>query len=299
MSDNVLVVDDDFVIRDAVQQYLSLPEYQAFIAQTAEEALEFLKENTVEVVITDILLSGIDGLELTETVKKKYDTAVIIMTGYIDDYSYEEAIHKGADEFVLKPVRFEELRLRLSRLIRERHLERERRQMREELKKLSITDDLTGLYNSRHFYRQLELEISRHSRYNHPLSLLFIDIDSFKTYNDRFGHPEGDRILSNLGGQISENLRSTDSAYRLGGEEFTVILPETESTSAVQAAERLMGQVNAANPAFLPEAEPLTLSIGVTAYGEAEGLSDLVKRANQAMYMAKEKGKNRVSLLLP
>ncbi|MCF8096101.1 MAG: diguanylate cyclase, partial [Desulfobacteraceae bacterium] len=270
-----------------------------FIAQTGEEALEFLKEHPINVMITDIMLSGINGLELTETVKKRYDTAVIIMTGFIDDYSYEEAIRKGADEFVLKPVQFEELRLRLKRLIKERHMEHERIQMLETLKKLSITDDLTRLYNSRHFYYKLEREINRHSRYKHPLSLLLLDIDFFKAYNDKYGHLEGDRILSSLGKLIAESIRTMDTAYRYGGEEFTVILPETDSESALRLGERIMSGVKSKNPAPLEQAAPITLSVGVTQYKAGESITEFVKRADRAMYMSKEKGRNRISLLPP
>ncbi|MFP4159887.1 MAG: diguanylate cyclase [Desulfobacterales bacterium] len=299
MTEKVLVVDDDFVIRDAIQQYLSQPDYQTFVAQTAEEALEFLKEYSIDLIVTDIMLSGINGLDLTEAVKKRYDTAVIIMTGYIDDYSYEEAIRKGADEFVMKPVQFEELRLRLKRLIRERRMERERIEMLDALKKLSITDDLTKLYNSRHFYSQLEAEANRHSRYKHPLSLMLLDIDHFKAYNDKYGHLEGDRILSRLGSIISEGIRTMDSAYRYGGEEFTIILPETDIDEACKVAERLMNEVKARNPAPREDSAPITVSIGVTNYAPGESVTDLVKRADRAMYMSKEKGRNRISSLLP
>lgn len=299
MSEKILVVDDDFVIRDAIQQYLSQPDYRTFVAQTAEEALEFMQEHSVDVIITDIMLSGINGLEFTEAVKKKHDTAVIIMTGFIDDYSYEEAIRKGADEFVLKPVQFEELRLRLKRLIKERRMERERLEMLETLKKLSITDDLTKLYNSRHFYQQLEAEINRHIRYKRSLSLLLLDIDHFKMYNDKYGHLEGDMILSHLGKLISESIRSMDSAYRYGGEEFTVILPETDLESAKNVAERIMGEVGNKNPAPMENSASITLSIGVTQYSPGESITEFVKRADRAMYMSKEKGRNRISLLMP
>ncbi len=299
MTEKIIVVDDDFVIRDAIQQYLSLPDYKTFIAQNAEEALEFFEQHPIDVMITDIILSGINGLELTERVKKNYDTAVIIMTGFIDDYSYEEAIRKGADEFVLKPVQFEELRLRLKRLTRERRMERERIQMLDALKKLSITDDLTRLYNSRHFYYQLEQEINRHYRYNRPLSLFLIDIDNFKIYNDKYGHLEGDRILSRLGGLISDSIRSMDTGYRYGGEEFTVILPETDSSAAIKVSERIVNQVKEQNPVNIEGAQPITLSIGVTEYSQGESITRLVKRADRAMYMSKEKGRNRISLLMP
>ncbi|MFW6297441.1 MAG: diguanylate cyclase [Desulfosalsimonas sp.] len=299
MAEKILVVDDDFVIRDAVQQYLSQREYQAFVAQTGEEALEFLEQFPIDVMVADIMLSGINGLELTEIVKKRYDTAVIIMTGYIDDYSYEEAIRKGADEFVMKPVQFEELRLRLKRLLRERRMESERIQMLDALKKLSITDHLTKLYNSRHFYYQLEMEINRHTRYKGTLSLLLLDIDHFKGYNDKYGHPEGDRILSELGTLISESIRQMDTAYRYGGEEFTVILPETNPKDAVTVSERIMVAMKDKNPAPKENSAPITLSIGVTRYNPGETLTEFVRRADRAMYMSKEKGRNRISLLLP
>ncbi|MCF8110196.1 MAG: diguanylate cyclase [Desulfobacteraceae bacterium] len=299
MSEKILVVDDDFMVRDAIEQYLSQHDYQTFAAQSAKEALEFLQQYPIEVMITDIMLSSTNVLELTETVKKSYNTAVIIMTGYIDDYFYEEAIRKGADEFVMKPVQFEELRLRLKRLLRERRLEREHIQMLDALKKLSITDDLTRLYNSRHFYQQVETEINRHTRYDRPLSLLLLDIDHFKMYNDKYGHPEGDRILSHLGKLISEFIRDMDTAYRYGGEEFTVILPETNSKDAVKVCKRIMNEVKT-QKFNLPEGTaPVTLSIGVTQYNPGESINEFVSRADRAMYMSKEKGRNRISLLLP
>ncbi|MFW6052918.1 MAG: diguanylate cyclase [Desulfosalsimonas sp.] len=299
MSEKILVVDDDFMIRGAIQQYLSQPDYKTFLAQSAEEALGFLRLYPIEVMIIDIMLKDINVLELTETVKKDHDTAIIIMTGYIDDYFYEEAIRKGADEFVMKPVQFAELRLRMRRLLRERRMERERIQMLDALKKLSITDHLTRLYNSRHFYQQVETEINRHTRYNRPLSLLLMDIDHFKIYNDKYGHIEGDRILSHLGKLISESIRQMDTAYRYGGEEFTVILPETNAKNAVEVSERIMKEMKTQK--FTPPGEPapITLSLGVTEYNPGESINEFVRRADRAMYMSKEKGRNRISLLLP
>jgi hypothetical protein len=166
-----------------------------------------LSVNTLEVVITDIMLPGMDGLELTDRIKRDHEIDVIVMTGYSTEYSYEEAISKGASDFVFKPVRFEELLLRLKRVLNERRLNQERVHMLEKLKKLSITDGLTQLFNSRHFYNQLKGEIERFNRYGHKLSLLLLDIDNFKDFNDTYGHLEGDKILVRLGRIIKSCLR--------------------------------------------------------------------------------------------
>ena len=141
--------------------------YDVCVAASAEEALGVLTDTPIEVVITDIMLPGMDGLELTDRIKRTYDIDVIVMTAYSTEYSYAEAISKGASDFVFKPVRFEELHLRLKRVLKERRLNQERLQMLEELKKLSITDGLTQLYNSRYFYSQIKGEIERFNRYGH------------------------------------------------------------------------------------------------------------------------------------
>jgi two-component system, cell cycle response regulator len=295
----VLIVDDDAAIRESMNEFVDMSGYQSVTAVSAEEALSKLAETSVDVVITDIMLPGMDGLELTDRIKKEYDIDVIVMTGYSGDYSYEEAISKGASDFVFKPVRFEELLLRLRRVLKERRLTQERVQMLDKLKRLSITDGLTKLYNSRYFYNQLKAEIDRTSRYQRPLSLLLLDIDQFKEYNDSFGHLEGDKVLVRLGQVIKTCLRKMDSAYRYGGEEFTVILPETEGDESATVAERIRSCV--AKEKFFPrdqkENYTITISIGVTEYIRDEEVAIFVQRADKAMYLSKQSGRNRVSCL--
>ena len=169
-------------------------------------------------------------------------------------------------------------------------LESEKRYM-----ELSITDGLTLLYNSRHFFERLGSEIERAVRYDSFLSLILLDIDDFKQYNDTYGHPEGDKVLARLGEVIRESSRKADSAYRYGGEEFTVILPETEVESAVNVAERIRNGLESLifSPASGEEVHK-TVSIGVAQYRPHEELSSFMNRADTAMYQAKEQGKNRV-----
>jgi two-component system, cell cycle response regulator len=298
MVPSILIVDDDLSILDTVHEFIQMSGYDACVAASAEEALGVLSATPIEVVITDIMLPGMDGLELTDRIKRTWDIDVIVMTGYSTEYSYAEAISKGASDFVFKPVRFEELLLRLKRVLKERRLTQERLHMMEELKKLSITDGLTQLYNSRYFYSQIKGEIERFKRYGHKLSMLLLDIDHFKDYNDTHGHLEGDKILVRIGRIIKSCLRKMDTAYRYGGEEFTIILPGTPGEEAKTVAERLRTAVAAED--FTGGDHPgsrITISIGVTQYCHDEPVSSFVQRADQAMYHSKQSGRNKVSCI--
>jgi diguanylate cyclase (GGDEF)-like protein len=298
MNQKILIVDDDAAIREAMHEFIELAGFSVFTASSGKDALELLKTNNISVVITDIMMPGIDGLELTGLIKKNYDTDVIIMTGYSDKYSYEKAISKGASDIIFKPMHFKELLLRLKRVFKERQLRKDRTKMLKKLEELAITDELTQLYNSRLFYKQLDLEIYRSKRYEHPLSLLFLDVDHFKKYNDAYGHVQGDKVLIRLGQIIKSCLRTMDSAYRYGGEEFTVILPETEGKEALIVAARIKASMEAEK--LTPEPGKIvniTISIGVTEYCPDERVSSFVQRADKAMYIAKQEGRNRVASL--
>jgi len=292
----ILIVEDNEGIRLPLKEYIELSGYHATAAASAEEAINILKDENFEVVITDIMLGEMDGLELTDHIKKNMDSDVIVMTGYSDDYSYEDVINKGASDLVFKPVRYKELLLRLKRVLRERQLTQDRIFMLKRVQKLAITDGLTKLYNSRHFYSQLEQEMDRSNRYHHPLSLLLLDIDDFKVFNDTYGHLEGDKVLVKIGTTIRECLRTIDSAYRYGGEEFTILLPETGGSEAIKVSERIRVSISECVFHPLPDTPvSVTVSTGVTQYALGESAASFVKRADNAMYGSKNSGKNKVS----
>ncbi len=163
---------------------------------------------------------------------------------------------------------------------------------RNRLAALSITDGLTGLFNSRHFYEQIKHEIGRSNRYERPLSILLLDMDNFKEHNDEYGHLAGDKVLKRLGELVISMLRENDSAYRYGGEEFTVLLPESGEQTAVVVAERI--RVRFSELRF-DEGVSKTISIGVAEYAKDEELVSFIKRADNAMYLAKRNGKNMVA----
>ena len=297
MENKILIVEDDAVIAKLMYEFLSRSGYQAITTHSAEEAEKILQEEEIHIILTDIKLPGTDGITFTKNVKKQYNLDVIITTGYSAEYFYEDAINNGASDLIFKPIRLNELMLRINRVIRERSLINERDKMIERLKKLSIRDPLTELYNSRHFYAQLEDEIQRSERYLHPLSLIFIDIDNFKTINDTYGHMVGDQALLLIAKKMQTSLRSQDTAYRFAGDEFTIILPETTSDNAKFVADRIRSEMEKESLVILEqEITKITLSIGIAEYQRNEKKEQFVHRADVTMYEAKKRGGNNIAV---
>lgn len=300
MAHSILIVDDDTAIMEAVEEYLNILNYDVKSASNADEALKILESFKPDIVLTDIMMQGMDGLELTRKIKASFDTDVIVMTGYSAAYSYEEAIQAGAGDFIFKPFRFEELDLRIKRVLREAELQKERTLLLKELEKLAITDALTGLYNSRHFFSQIKTEIKRYDRYFRALSLLIIDIDFFKQYNDTWGHLEGDKVLMGIGQVISSCMRSMDTAYRYGGEEFAILLPETKLQKACVVGARIKDNIS--STLFEPEPgilKSVTVSIGATELKEGEDFRSFISRTDKALYKSKDSGRNKLTYILP
>jgi diguanylate cyclase (GGDEF)-like protein len=295
MTIKILVVDDDIDVSRLLVKFLIKSGFETESADSAEEAEEILKHEEINTVLTDIKLPGTDGIKFTKNIKKKYDLDVIVMTAYSSEYSYEDAIKSGASDLLFKPVKLNELLLRINRVIKERSLLDDRVKMIRKLKRLTIEDSLTGLYNSRHFFDQLDKEIKRSNRYLHPISMIFVDIDNFKEINDTHGHMIGDRILAQIAKRLKACLRSNDGAYRFAGDEFTIILPETTASEAKFVADRILSKFT--NESFLIEGKEIsniTPSIGIAEYQMNEGNQQFVHRADVTMYEAKQGGGNKV-----
>lgn len=171
----------------------------------------------------------------------------------------------------------------------------DRKALEEELRLQAITDTLTELYNRRHFHSLAQNEAERALRNRVPFSILLMDVDRFKQYNDAFGHDEGDKVLRALGEEIRKNFRTMDTGFRHGGEEFLVLLPETTAEAAIIPAERLRKRFSAIPFLPHPDEEPrkVTLSIGIAEFRPGLSNDDLVRSADRAMYAAKNAGRNR------
>lgn len=158
-----------------------------------------------------------------------------------------------------------------------------------EFERLSITDGLTGLYNQRHFYDTLEQEVARNTRQEHPLSLLFIDVDGLKLYNDTYGHSGGDEVLKAVAQSLSRSIReNVDSGYRYGGDEFAAILPEVRTGQAVEIAQRINNCLQET------DLQHVTLSFGIAEFSPEMDSETLFKHADEAMYMAKKSAESRI-----
>ncbi len=298
MTYSILIVDDDEAIKNSVEEFLIIQKYKVKSAANAQQALDILQIFNADIVITDITMQGMDGLELTKKIKSKYHADVMVMTGYSAEYSYEEAVKAGASDFIFKPFRFEELELRISRVLRESEIKQERVNLLKKLEKLAITDALTKLYNSRHFFSEIKTEIMRNKRYSRNLSLLILDIDFFKKYNDNWGHVEGDRVLMEIGKTIKSCMRSMDTAYRYGGEEFAIILPETGIEEACVVGTRIKDNIS--DLIFEPEPgekQSIKISIGATELIDGEDYKTFIKRADKALYKSKDAGRDKLSHL--
>ncbi len=295
MALKILVVEDDVDVTKLLLNFLIKFGFKTECVNNAEEAENIIKQKEINIVLTDVKLPGMDGIKFTKNIKKKYNLDVIVMTAYSSQYSYENAIKNGASDLIFKPVKLNELLLRINRVIKERSLLDDRDQLIKELTLLTIKDSLTGLYNSRHFFDKLDKEIKRSDRYLHPISLIFIDIDNFKGINDTYGHMMGDKILALIAKRIKASLRSNDSAYRFAGDEFTVILPETGYKEAKFVVDRILSKFT--NESFVineKEISEITLSIGIAEYQMHEGNQQFVHRADTTMYEAKQHKGNSV-----
>ena len=298
MRTKILVVEDDTAIRGLIHMYLEKSGFEPFAANSAEKALDILEDQEIGIVLTDIQLPGLNGLELTKIIRRNYHSDVIIMTGYSLDYTIEEAMARGASDLIIKPVRLEDLLLRINVVLKKRSEKKENSRKLEELKNLTIRDDLTGLFNSRQFYSHISQEVDRSNRYFRPLSLILMDIDNFKLLNDTHGHLFGDKILSGMGDIIKSAIRMQDTAYRYAGDEFTIILPETELEMAIAVAERVRQAIeNETKVLSDPRPLKVTVSIGVVEYLTDEEIKNFVHRADSAMYASKKKGRNSISFV--
>jgi diguanylate cyclase (GGDEF)-like protein len=281
-------VDDDAEMLELLEEVVSQLGHTSVTAVDGVDALEKLEEDHFDIVITDISMPRMDGIELTKRVRAEFeDTDVLTVTGYQTEYRYTDVIEIGASDFISKPFNVNELEAKINRIIREREL-------RAELKKLSIRDGLTSLYNRRYFDENLQREAIRAVRQHYGLFLLLVDVDNFKEYNDKFGHQKGDELLKELARLMMFYSRdNVDSVYRYGGDEFAVIIPHAEQRQAMMVAKRLRSKFNASSLG------PASLSMGMA---QLEGglktlendLENLLRTADQYLYLAKNNGGDQV-----
>jgi len=283
---NIVVIEDNQEATLILEKTLKEVGYRVWGVTEPKEGLDLLRNMPVSAVITELRSAKMNGVEIAKNVHKlSPETNVIVITPYSFINSAIEAMEAGAYGYITKPFNTSEIRIILQRAI-ERYFLLSSSSEKDYYAQLAIQDGLTGLFNRRYFKELMSLEFSRLKRHAISLSLLMIDIDNFKIYNDTKGHPAGDELLKKAAEVFKSSIRDTDIMCRYGGEEFVAMLPQTDKKSAQVIAERLRMQTSLYLDA--------TVSIGLATFpDDAKDSQMLLDKADKALYKAKQTGKNK------
>jgi diguanylate cyclase (GGDEF)-like protein len=303
----VLIVDDDDETLELLGSWIGRLGHRVRTARNASVALAMLAEQSADVVISDWDMPGMTGAELCRLIREHEEhepyTYFVILTGFDDREHLIAGMAAGADDYQRKPVNLDELEARLVSAARvvelHRRLETRAAALLDDTTKLfaaSRTDALTGAGNRLRFDEDVETMFSRAQRYGHPCSLALCDLDYFKSFNDTLGHVAGDEALRRVAESMRNNLRSSDTLYRYGGEEFVVLLVEQSVSDAVRAMERMRSAIERLSIPSPKTGGALTLSVGVAQVDPTHDATPAawVERADACLYDAKDRGRNRV-----
>ncbi|PJZ64731.1 diguanylate cyclase [Leptospira wolffii] len=326
--DRILILDDAPENCLLVERILKKAGYSDVVStQSPETALEWLglsgnpeNQKDISLLLLDILLpGGMNGLDILKTLGSKEEFAdlpVIIITAIHDTQTLESAFDLGAVDYVTKPFDANELRARVRSALRLRHEMLQRKQREKDLEEItdklseayqtllrvSRTDGLSGIWNRRFFDEILEVEWKRSSRGSKPISLLLLDIDYFKKYNDTYGHQAGDECIRKVAGVLKDTARRAgDFPARYGGEEFAIILPETDAEKAIVVAETIRARVQDLKISHdASDVSPfVSVSIGISSKvpdKKSNHLDKLLEESDKALYRSKESGRNKVTV---
>lgn len=306
MEKNILIVDDSSLIRkqvlDTLQKAQLFDNYHE--ADNGFSAIKVLSQKKISMVVCDVMMPGMDGFKLLEFMgreKSLEDVNVIMLTANIGVFDRIRGLESGAVDYMTKPFHPQELILRVRTQLKMKKLQDELKVKINELERVSIMDNLTGLYNSRYLYDAIIREYNRCERFNLKLSLVMLDVDNFKEVNDSYGHQRGDAVLKEIGRLLQVILRGYDFAVRYGGDEFMVVLSQNTVLGAHIVGERIRNAVEE-SPMLrdLSGNIHVTVSVGVATYPDDTigGYESLISMADNALYKAKREGRNRVSSYL-
>ena len=294
-----LVVDDRERQRARICEMLS-EQHHVTVADNPADLVQLASSEEFDLVLISLALKEEDGLRLCSQMRSldaTRQTPILAMVEEGDMGRLVRALDMGVNDYLMRPVERNELMARCRTQLRRKRYQDQLKDNFQRSLEMAFTDALTGLYNRRYMTNHLTTLVEEGAHSGKPLSLMLLDIDYFKAVNDTYGHAAGDEVLQEFGRRISANVRGIDLACRLGGEEFVVVMTDTDAETAIAIAERLRTRV--AERAFKTEVEQaieVTVSIGLAGaiwpYDSAEAL---LERADQALYKAKRDGRNRVN----
>lgn len=307
----VLIAEDDAVSRTILRRSVEKLGHECLAAEDGEAALALYRNTPgVDLVISDWMMPGIDGPALCRLIRedKRDDyTYIIFLTAVGDKGHLLAGLTAGDDDYLSKPLDRDELQVRLASACRVTRLHKRLAAQNEQLERLnerlfqeSREDPLTHLGNRLRLEEDLDVLQARSRRYGHNYAVALCDVDLFKEYNDRYGHPAGDRVLGKVARAIMRNRRGGDTAYRYGGEEFLIVLPEQTLQAAASTADSLRKTVEGLRIPHEANVPPgmVTISAGVAALskGDSKSTGELLEQADAALYKSKEAGRNRVAV---
>jgi diguanylate cyclase (GGDEF)-like protein len=294
----ILIADDDEDFRLVLVRRASRMGLHVVEARNGAEAVRTLKEGGFDVLVVDLYMPELSGLEVAQqarAIDPKMQT--IILTGSASLETAVEALRAGVYDYLTKPLEsLASFELSLTRALEHHYLMVENARLFSEVQRLAVTDPLTGLFNRRKLDETLELELERSKRYSRPLSAIMVDLDLMKQVNDRLGHPAGDLVLKDVGQAIRSQVRKVDVVTRYGGDEFFVLLPESDFQEALAIARRIregIRQVSAGDT-------PMSASTGVAKWKPDYNTPEAFLQAvDAALYQAKGQGGGRIVAVHP
>lgn len=295
----ILLVDDDSDNLKIVRRLLEKEGYSVEAAQSGEAGLQALDSYRPDLVLLDVNMPGMDGLETIQLLKRKENTAaVVFVTANTNTSDIIRGLDAGALDYISKPFSGMELLARVRAQLRVKKLQDDLREANKKLQGLVEIDDLTGLYNMRSVYEKLDQEIERGRRYSHGVAAIMLDMDHFKGVNDNHDHLFGSHVLAEVGSIIKKNIRTHDFGARYGGDEFLICLSQTTTEGAKLFCERLRAVLE--NHLFKSGDDEirLTASMGCAIIVDGKSMIDgrsLVRHADHGLYKSKEEGRNRVT----
>lgn len=298
---HILVVDDDPDSLSIIAEALRWEGYQVQTAISGGEAIDLIQRWNPDLILLDVNMPGMNGVETLKDLRhKEHYTSVMFISGNTSTEHVVEGLDAGGDDYIPKPFDPLELLARVRTQLRIKDLNDQLRMANERLKELVDTDDLTGLYNMRSVYQRVEAEIQRSRRFSRQACVVMMDMDYFKTVNDGHDHLFGSFVLSEVGAIVRRSIRNIDLGARYGGDEFLMVLTETNTEGAQKFCERLRQAIG--NYLFKNGKDEirLTCSVGfaITAPGDTQiDARGLVRAADHALYEAKRAGRNCVKFI--
>lgn len=310
----ILVVDDTQLNVVLLDRILTKEGYGVICAYRGEVALDEARNKCPDLILLDIEMPGMDGFEVCKRLKEDnllQDIPVIFISALSDTDDKVRALSEGGVDYITKPIQAEDVLARIAIHLKIRNLQKQleeqnslleaeilrRKETESHLQLIASTDSLTEVYNRRYFFELGLKEVSRSMRTQMPLSAIMLDIDHFKKINDSYGHLVGDQVLIRFVQICKQNLRTYDILCRYGGEEFSVLLPDTDINQASIVAERLRNAVESTGMNIYNHSIFITASFGIANLDlENEiSLESILDRADQALYKSKQRGRNCVS----